>query len=76
MTFQQTIWAINEAASMAAAAVRDAFADSADSQLPTARMAWEFLNECFADGDIERPFALPEFLTNQFEQEYRRLIRP
>ena len=73
MTYQQIIWAINEAAAMAAESVRDAFGNSQD--LPTPQMAWEFLQQRFADGDTERPSALPEFFTNQFQHEYLRLLR-
>ena len=39
-------------------------------------MAWEFLNESvYGDGEIERPAALPEFLTRQFKHDYRRHLR-
>lgn len=36
-------------------------------------MAWDFLNDSvYGDDEIERPAALPEFLTRQFAVDYRR----
>jgi hypothetical protein len=39
-------------------------------------MAWDFLNEnVYGDGEVERPAALPEFLTRQFKHDYRRHLQ-
>jgi hypothetical protein len=39
-------------------------------------VAWEFLNSnVYGDSEIDRPTALPEFLTRQFKHDYRRHLR-
>jgi len=69
MTFQQIVWAIDRAAEQAAASVVDAFGND----VPSPEAAWEFLNEqIYAMGEVERPAALPDFMTHQFEDDYRR----
>jgi hypothetical protein len=43
---------------------------------PLPKVAWEFLhNNVYGDGEIERPTALPEFLTQQFKHDYHRHVR-
>lgn len=70
MTYQQITWAIDEAATLAAQSAIDAFG----KDVPSAEVAWAFLNEQVYI-EIERPAALPEFLTNQFKHDYRRHVR-
>ncbi len=41
-------------------------------EVPSAEIAWEFINEPFGMGEIERPAALPQFLPRQFHKDYRR----
>jgi hypothetical protein len=68
MTFQQVLWAINEAAEAAAESAVEAHG----AEVPSAEMAWEFINELYDSGEIERPAALPQFLPRQFHKDYRR----
>ena len=68
MTFQQILWAINEAAEAAAESAVDAHG----AEVPSAEIAWEFINELYDSGEIERPAALPQFLTRQFHKDYLR----
>jgi hypothetical protein len=72
MTYQRILWAIDEAAQLAAQSAVDAFGD----ELPSAQIAWDFLNEqLYGSGEIERPVALPDFLPRQFKHDYRRHCR-
>ena len=76
MTHQQIIWAINDAARLAAESAFDAFGSDPAAELPSPEVAWEFLNgSVYDDGEIERPAALPLFLTRQFKHDYRRHLR-
>jgi hypothetical protein len=76
MTHQQILWAINNAAQLAAESAFDAFGSGPAAELPSPEVAWEFLNSSvYGDGEIERPVALPEFLTRQFKHDYRRHLR-
>jgi hypothetical protein len=68
MTFQQVLWAINDAAEAAAESAVEAHG----VEVPSAEMAWEFINELYDSGEIERPAALPQFLPRQFHKDYRR----
>ena len=61
MTFQQILWAINEPAEAAAESAVEAHG----AEVPSAEMAWEFINELYDSGEIERPAALPQFLPRQ-----------
>src|SRR5207244_1994016 len=40
-------------------------------EVSSAEMAWEFINELYDSGEIERPAALPQFLPRQFHKDYR-----
>jgi hypothetical protein len=76
MTHQQILWAIDQAALQAADSAFDAFGSDPAVALPTPEMAWDFLNEnVYGDGEVERPAALPEFLTRQFKHDYRRHLQ-
>jgi hypothetical protein len=69
MTYQQVLWAINDAAELAAQSALDALGQ----EVPSAEIAWEFVQEQrYGSGEIERPGALPHFLTRQFKSDYRR----
>jgi hypothetical protein len=69
MTYQQVLWAINDAAEVAAESAVDAFGQ----ELPSAEVAWEFINEqLYGSAEIERPAALPHFFTRQFKHDYCR----
>ena len=56
MTYQQVLWAINDAAEVAAESAVGAFGQ----EVPSAEVAWEFINEFHQCGEIERQAALPE----------------
>ena len=76
ITHQQVIWAINDAAILAAESAFDAFGNDPAAEIPSPEVAWEFLNEqVYEDGGIERPAAPPQVLTRQFKQDYSRHIR-
>jgi len=76
MTHQQILWAINDAAELAAESALDAFGSDPAAELPTPEVAWEFLNESlYGEDGLARPAALPEFLTRQFKHDYRRHLR-
>jgi len=63
MTYQQVIWAINDAAILAAESAFDAFGNDPAAEIPSPEVAWEFLNEqVYEDGGIERPAAPPRSL--------------
>jgi hypothetical protein len=49
MTFQQILWAINDAAEAAAESAVEAHGE----EIPSAEIAWEFINELYGMG--ERP---------------------
>ena len=77
MTFQQILWAIDQqilwAIDKAALHAAEAAVDAFGAKVPSAESAWDFLNEkVYGSGEVERPRALPEFMTNQFEDDYRR----
>jgi len=75
MTHQQILWAINDAAELAAESALDAFGSDPAAELPSPEVAWKFLNDSVYDQDgIVRPVALPAFLTRQFKHDYRRHI--
>jgi hypothetical protein len=74
MTYQQVIWAINDAAILAAESAFDAFGNDPAAEIPSPEVAWEFLNEQVYE-EIERPAGLPQVLTRQFKQDYSRHIR-
>jgi hypothetical protein len=53
-----------------------AFADDPAAGFPSPEVAWEHLNGAiYGDGEVERPAALPNFLPNQFKDDYRRHLR-
>ena len=37
-------------------------------------MAWDFLETLYADAEIARPAALPEFMPRQFKHDYHRHV--
>jgi hypothetical protein len=49
MTHQQILWAINDAARLAAESAFDAFGSDPAAELPSPEMAWEFLNSSVYD---------------------------
>jgi hypothetical protein len=72
MTFQMVLWAIEEAAAEAAQCAVDAFGKN----VPSAEVAWDFLNEqVYGSGEVTRPEALPEFMPRQFKRGYERHCR-
>jgi hypothetical protein len=75
MTFQQIIWAINDAAELAAESAFDAFGADPNAEFPPAAVAWDFINTLYDDGEIPRPPALPTLLLRQFKHDYARHIR-
>jgi hypothetical protein len=76
MTTSRFLCAIDEAAALAAESAWDAFGSDPVADLPTPEMAWAFLNESvYAEGAVDRPAALPDFLPRQFGHDYRRHIR-
>ncbi len=75
MTHQQILWAINDAALLAAQSALDAFGSDPAAEFPSPEMAWDFLNNNVYgedEGEIERPATLPDFMTRQFEDDYSR----
>ena len=72
MTHQQILWAINDAAALAARSAFDAFGNDPAADLPMPEMAWNFLDTLYTDAEIVRPAALPEFMPRQFAHDYRR----
>ena len=72
MTHQQILWAINDAAELAARSAFDAFGNDPAAELTTSEMAWDFLETLYADEEIARPAALPEFMPRQFKHDYHR----
>jgi len=75
MTYQQILWAINDAAMLVPESALDAFSSDPATELPPPEVAWEFLNESvYGEDGIARPAALPEFLTRQFKHDYRRHV--
>jgi hypothetical protein len=76
MTYQQTIWTINDAALHAAESAIDAFGSDPNAEFPSAEVVWDFLNHnVYEEGEIERPAALPDVMTRGFKDEYTRHIR-
>lgn len=71
MTYQQILWAIDQAAELAAQSAIDAHGENP----PSAEIAWDFLEQIYESEEIERPAALPQFLTRQFKHDYRRHCR-
>jgi hypothetical protein len=69
MTHQEVLWAINDAAEVAAESAVDAFGQ----ELPSAEVASEFIDEqLYGSTEIERPAGLPPLFTRQFKHDYRR----
>jgi len=44
MTYQQVLWAINDAALLAAESIVDAFGSDPAAEFPSPEVAWDFLN--------------------------------
>jgi hypothetical protein len=62
MTYQQVLWAINDAAELAAESAFDAFGGD-PTEIPPPETAWDFIDEqLYAEGEVQRPSALPEIM--------------
>lgn len=61
MTYQQILWAVDEAAQLAAESAVDAHGENP----PPAEVAWEFLEQLYESDEIERPTVLPHFMPRQ-----------
>jgi hypothetical protein len=71
MKHQQILWAIDQAALVAAEYALDAFGRDPGSAFPAAEEAWDFLNEhIYLERGVKRPEALPDFLPAEFKYDY------